>query len=473
MHGVAGSVAAGAGADGAGQAATAGSAGRAGHAGGVGQTGAGGAGGAAGDGSPPKICGQVEPITPRLGLATVPLNGAQPARLTESVPLLGEGLERTLSTQENAAAGLRWEHDRMFMLADRGFWDLSEQDGARWYGTSSTLVLAVRAADVDADDDQDLLLLTVDPNPEASSDPTASPLLTRLAAWERSAEGLAERAEILTVPNVILPIPYQAGDLDGDGDLEVVAYERGTPVVYMHDGAYGFTRTVVGPTAPEYEDQLLAFTYFEDRNQDGARDLLVATGEALEISAFVLMADGGGRFGAPGPATIVEATLVPHGPIGTGFGVDDVTGDGLADIVTQDAQSSVDPVLNLFVSEDATRIASAVPLEGLGFEFADVDGDEKIDIVTTRNDRLVALLSRGAGAFEALELGIPVGATVVDFGLDPGANGEAVLYVLYDLSSCSACEEGCSGRCVFGACVDCLSDADCASGRCEDHACAP
>jgi hypothetical protein len=83
----------------------------------------------------------------------------------------------------------------------------------------------------------------------------------------------------------------------------------------------------------------------------------------------------------------------------------DGTGDGLEDIVTQDAQTTPEaPILNLFVSESATRIAPPIQLEGLGFEFADVDADGTTDIVTTRANRLMALLSRGAGTFVPRDL---------------------------------------------------------------------
>lgn len=242
-------------------------------------------------------------------------------------------------------------------------------------------------------------------------------------------------------------------------------YERGAPVGYLNDGAFGFTRAVLGETSAEYEDKLLAFVFFGDRNQDGAGDLVVATGEALEISVFVLIADGHGRFGAPGPAARVEAPLVSHGPSAFGLCLGDVRGDGLADIVTQDKQSPVEAKLHVFASRDATSFAPDEPVAGLGFEFVDVDGDGKTDLLTTRDDRLTALLARGSGNFEARDLGIRTGAPVRDFVVEPGGTAAPVVHLLYDLSSCSACASDCAERCLFGACAPCLSDADCALRR--------
>jgi hypothetical protein len=415
-------------------------------------------------------CGESGP-TLAAGIASAPLRASPPVQLTETAQLLGPGLSLTLGTQQNVAAGLRWEQDRVFMLADAGFWDISTEAGARWTATSSLMVLAASAADLDDDGDQDLLLLTSDVNAAPSTDPTASPLVTRLAAWERSPEGLTERTEVLRFPYVILPLPYEVGDLDGDGDLDVAGYERGVPVGYLHDGAFGFTRSVLGEAAPAYEDKLLTWTHTTDRNRDGVLDLLVMTGEALELNVFVLLGDGAGKFGAPGPAVIVEAPLVPHGPSGIGFSIADVTGDGLEDVVTQDAQSSAEtPILNLFVSESATSIAPAVQLEGLGFEFADVNADGTTDIVTTRHERLLALLARGDGSFDARDLGISMSKPMLDFVVGFASDGAPMLHALYDLSACPACA-GCMGRCLFDSCVACLSDADCATGRCEDQAC--
>jgi hypothetical protein len=164
------------------------------------------------------------------------------------------------------------------------------------------------------------------------------------------------------------------------------------------------------------------------------------------LFVFVLLGDGTGRFGAPGPAAMFEAALVSHGTPRTRRMIADVTGDGLEDIVTQDAENSEEaPMLNLLASTGATSFAPAVKLSGLGFELADVDADGKTDIVTTRDKRLTALLSRSGGSFEARDLGIDMGPTVKDYVVEPGSGSSAFVHVLYDLSACPACSDGCSG----------------------------
>jgi hypothetical protein len=393
---------------------------------------------------------EAEEAKPAAAIASAPLNLTRPVQLVERVKLLGEEAPSPFTPQQNVTSGLRTDGGRLYIVMDSGWWDISRAGDARWYASSSILVLAVRAADLDGDGDgdSDLLLLTYDVNPAARDDAAASPLTTRLTVWERTAEGLTERSEVLRVPHGALPIPYDAGDLDRDGDLDVVSYERGTPVGYVHDGAFGFTRTVRGATTPAYADKPLAYAHYTNRNDDGAPDLLTWTGEALELNVFTLLGNADAGFGMPGPAVTVGAPLVPHGPIGMGFWMADVTGDGLEDLVTQDAQGSDDaPMLNLFVSERATRIAPATQLAGLGFEFADVDLDGRTDIITTRDERLTALLSRTGGSFEVSDLGIDMGPPVMDWTIESGLGGPPILHVLYSApqSDCTA-ESGSIGE---------------------------
>jgi hypothetical protein len=115
----------------------------------------------------------------------------------------------------------------------------------------------------------------------------------------------------------------------------------------------------------------------------------------------VLLGDGTGKLRKPGPATKVLTALVGNGPDGTGFGLADVTGDGLSDILIQDPQGTeTAPILHLYASADASFMPSK-ELSVMGFDFADVDGDGKTDIVSTVQHRLTAQLSRPGGTFEA------------------------------------------------------------------------
>jgi hypothetical protein len=392
--------------------------------------------------------------------------------LDEAVELVGAGATFLLAPQ-SPVAGLRWQGGHLFMLVDNGFWDIEPRGSARWYPTATALTFGIRAGDLEGDGDQDMMLLSIIDDDMASTDSPTPRFVTRLSVWERTARGLVERAEILRSSGLILPMPYVFGDVDGDADLDIVTYERGQPIGYIHDGSFGFMRAVLGETAPEYVDSLVIAVAFADRNGDGTQDLLVAAGAALEANLFTLLRDSTGRYSLPGPATKDKAPLVPYGPMGNGIAIADVTGDGIADVVAQDADISA-PHIRLIASLDARSLVPAVQVDGLGFEFADIDEDGTLDIVTTMSNRLLALMSRGSGVFETRDLGIDLAMpNVIDFTTDPGEGDRpARLHVLYNLP-CHTCDASCAGRCVFNTCVACLADDDCPTGRCENQTCTP
>jgi hypothetical protein len=420
------------------------------------------AGGAAGfAGQAPADC-TADGVSSRVGLASAILDGSR-VHLDPGVELLGAGVPPLLSGQQGPMNGLRWQDGHVFMLLDEGFWDIEPEGPVRWYPAGTTLELGIRGGDLDGDGDQDVMLL--------STMEDGMGFVTRLSVWERTPTGLVQRVEVLRSSLLILPMPYDFGDVDGDADLDILTYERGQPVAYVNDGKFGFARSVLGETAPEYVDSLVLVVGLADRNGDGTQDLLVVAGTALAGNVFVLLRDGAGRYALPGPPTAAMAPLVPYGPMGNGIAMADVTGDGIADVVAQDADASK-PHIRLTASVDATSLIPPVQIDGLGFEFADIDQDGTLDIVTTMNDRLHALTARGNGPFETRDLGIALSMPdVIDFTTDPGEGGATPrLHVLYKLP-CQTCGASCAGRCVFNTCVACLSDDDCATGRCENQAC--
>lgn len=401
--------------------------------------------------------------------------GMPSLRLVEQTALRGDGVAPTLMTQQNVTAGLRWQGDRMFLLTDSGFWDIPTSGDARWYPTSARLLWGVRAGDLDGDGDLDLILLSMELNPSAAVS-GANPVESRLAAWERTPDGLVERGEVLRNAGMGLPMPYVLADVDGDGDLDIVSWEHGTPVAYINAGNFTFARLALGDTTAAYADSGAFVLDYADRDHDGANDLLVVAGsftsDQLENKIFVQRGLGDGQLGPPEPAIIGKSPLVQHGPDGIGIGIADVTGDGLADVIMQDPASVDTPILRLHISTSASSVAPAIELAGLGFAFADVDADGATDIVTTRDSRLVALLSRGAGAFDVRELGVDMARPPLrGFVVEPGIHAApAVLHALYELTACTSCA-GCAGRCIASACVSCLSDVDCRGGTCAANSC--
>jgi hypothetical protein len=368
-------------------------------------------------------------------------------RLDHPIALVGEGQELAEMAQQNPSAGLRWQGDRMFLLADVGFWDIPVTGPARWYATSSILLWGVRAGDLDGDGDRDLLVLSMSPNldlaaaadadADAGSALPASPFVSRLTVWERGPDGLSERAELSSVVGMSFPMPYELGDVDGDGDLDVVTFERGAAVGYINQGNFTLSRETLSDSTPGYESFGAMLVHLADRNSDGLLDLLVIGGDPLdsplENSMFVLLGQAPRKFGTLGAVTTGKSPLVPHGPDGIGLAIADVTGDGLADVLTQDPAEAEIGIIRLHKSTSASELSPASELSGLGFGFGDVDGDGATDIVTTRSQRLHALLER-AGDFEERDLGIEVtGGTLQSFVVSPS---EPAVHVLYKPDTC-------------------------------------
>ncbi|HET8936552.1 MAG TPA: VCBS repeat-containing protein [Polyangiales bacterium] len=380
-----------------------------------------------------------------LRIADSPLRAAGPLHLSEEVVLAGEGLAQTEGPQQNPSAGLRWQGDRMFLLADAGFWDIPVGGPARWYATSSTLLWGVRAGDLDGDGDFDLLVLSMALNVDTVADADAdagsmppSPLVSRLTVWERGPEGLSQRSVLRSSAGMSFPMPYELGDVDADGDLDIVTFELGVAVGYINHGEFQLTRETLSESTPANENLGALLVHLADRNGDGLPDLLVIGGDPLvdplENRMFVLLGQGPGRFGPMGPSTTGKSPLVPHGPDGIGIGIADVTGDGLADVLMQDPAAPEAGIIRLHKSTSATELSPPIELSGLGFAFGDIDGDGTTDIVTTRSQQLQALLPRSTGELEPRDLGLDTTSlSLLGFVVDPT---QPTLHVLHKQSKC-------------------------------------
>jgi hypothetical protein len=375
--------------------------------------------------------------------------GSMPLRLEPNVELTGPGVEAIFKAEENGLAALTWQRDRFLVLTDGGFWDLAPGRPATWIETSR-IVHGAEAGDADGDGDFDLLLLST--GYEASDEDAGPPqiLVTRLDAWERTPDGLQKRVELFSkVPGGIVGMPFMFADIDGDRRLDVLSFMYGEVVGYMGDGALGFTRTVLARSAAEFDELYGIVLRVEDRNGDQVQDFLAVLGGAAAFHNLVFLGDGAGAFEPHAPATRFE-TSASNTVMG------DVTGDGLADILQQGFQDQR-PMVRLTTSLEWSRFAPTVSVEpsSMGIELVDVDADGTLDFLTTIEQRLVAQVALGDGAFELRDLDLLMTANVVDFSHTPGAGDQpARLDLLYNLP----CDPRCDARCF-----DCLSAVGCPS----------
>jgi VCBS repeat protein/FG-GAP repeat protein len=165
-----------------------------------------------------------------------------------------------------------------------------------------------------------------------------------------------------------------SGDFNADGHLDLVVVNHDSPylALLLGDGAGGFTaaknsplRLVVAP----HPHMVRA----EDMNQDGIIDLIVDSRD--EFGIFILKGLGQGTFDVPGIGINVEGA--PY----LGFAMGDVNGDERLDLITPNARD-ISVMLNVRSSsltfDHSQSIGFASPF---AVELADMNGDGNLDVI--------------------------------------------------------------------------------------------
>ncbi len=214
------------------------------------------------------------------------------------------------------------------------------------------------------------------------------------SSWEANSTGLPTTGHFAGL---------DAGDIDGDGDLDIVAGGEswsGSAIkgcrVYVNNGTSGGKidwDEVTGPDTTMYYDQVV----LADINDDGDLDI-VAGMRSNGIKCWVGNGGSGGTFSW----TAKNTGLLTSGEY-TGVAVADMNKDGDLDIMVTDYTSS-SPAVRLFTGNGAgtwTSRATSMPSDSsqsFGVAVGDVDKDGDMDIVYSRSSGLRCYLGNSGGA---------------------------------------------------------------------------
>ena len=179
------------------------------------------------------------------------------------------------------------------------------------------------------------------------------------------------------------------GDFDGDGDVDLATGIRfpDRVVVMLNDGAGGFTPGPVidYPLHSEPEEVVAG-----DLDGDGDVDLAVILRFLSEVR--IALNQGGGVF--------THGDTSPIGANGRGMDIDDHDGDGDLDLAVANRGSHTATVLTNDGAGNFSSATLASPGEPRAAAFGDLDGDGDLELAVTNNDGFnVRLFRNDAGVF--------------------------------------------------------------------------
>ncbi len=193
----------------------------------------------------------------------------------------------------------------------------------------------------------------------------------------------------------VYPASIALGDVDGDGDLDLLAANStssGTISVRLNNGAGGFSNASGAPVPVGSEPISLVLG---DVDGDGDLDFVVANSTAGENSVSVRLNDGAGQFSGS-PDISVGAT-----PLGVVLG--DVDGDGDLDLLTANTGAgTVSARRNTGAGVFGGAQAVTVNASPTSLTLGDIDGDGDLDLLTAHIDNgglVRVLFNDGAGTF--------------------------------------------------------------------------
>ena len=251
----------------------------------------------------------------------------------------------------------------------------------------------VALGDVDGDGDADIVV----------SDPFSGGLEIGACIVLENIDGVFENRQTFGTGGRAAGV--RLGDLDGDGDIDVCiansayrflstpSFEHAGVAVFLNSSAGGFilSQTIAAIGSPES-------VAIGDMDADGDLDLVAATGRQgvgdLDGGVYLIRNLGGAVFGSP------EQQFVS--PSASTVALGDFDGDGALDVVFGDAQDQSTRVLmntgsGTLIPNDALAIGGQVS----GLAVGDVNADGTIDIVAVNlsTEQVAVVAGNGDGTF--------------------------------------------------------------------------
>ena len=211
-----------------------------------------------------------------------------------------------------------------------------------------------------------------------------------LSAWRDAGDG---SFTLMTMVGAAGPIAAAAGDVDGDGTVDLVAVGGTSATVWLNDGAGHFRQ---GDAALDVAPSDATVVALADLDGDGNLDLVLGQGSTTAAVARVYLNDKAGT----GHFTFTPAALPPKPARATALAVTDIDNDGDLDVVMGQAAGAVRVYINrgdAFLDDRSftllpDQVSGAVP----NLLAADLDGDCLPDLVVPRAGA-APLLWRSAG----------------------------------------------------------------------------
>jgi uncharacterized repeat protein (TIGR01451 family) len=257
----------------------------------------------------------------------------------------------------------------------------AEKNGVGWYenedglghfeplvliSVSSNPVRFIEVTDLDGDGDLDIVAATT---------------LDHTIAWYENEDGAGTfgQKKIISVETEPLMSGYII-DIDGDGDLDLIASSNGYTLAAWYenvDGAGSF-----GPKKTIYSGQITAPTtiYAGDIDGDGDMDVVCASRYPFFMTlAWFRNEDGEGNFSAPISFSDQASGLYP-------VITADVDGDGDLDILSSNKLDWYENLDGLGSFGPQQVLASPGDLGAISIHVADLDNDGDLDVVSGRGD---------------------------------------------------------------------------------------